>query len=229
MRPVHTLLLSICFVAAMASVPAHAGKLICAPVCLLPSPFARCPMNKQAAKYFREAEKRGRDGNIEGSIECYSQVLILDPQNSSVYEARGTARLIRRQYLDALADFDKSISIDSRNYVSFSGRGSAKLYLNDKSGALKDFDAAVRLSPKDSSLYNSRSDVRFELGDSTGALADANKAVTLEPSSGWVYYRRSRLLAQIGDRTGALRDFRKACSLDSRFNNSRIPRYISGH
>jgi tetratricopeptide (TPR) repeat protein len=229
MRQLFNLLLSICLVTTLTIAPSCAEKLIGAPVSLVPSPFARCPENKQAAKYFREAQKLGREGDIEGSIAYYSQALVLDPQNSSIYEARGTSLLIRRRYEQAIDDFDKSISIDKSNYLSYSGRGSAKQFRNDRTGALQDLNIAIRLCTKDSSLYTSRSDVRFELGDNAGALEDANKAICLDPNNGWVYYRRSRLLAQTGDRTGALRDLSKASSLNSRFKSNPVPRYIYGN
>ncbi len=229
MRQLFNLLLSICLVTTLTIAPSRAEKLIGAPVGLIPSKFARCPKNKQAAKYFREAQKLGRECDIDGSIACYSQALVLDPLNSSIYEARGTSLFVKRRYQQAINDFDKSISIDKSNYLSYSGRGYAKDFLNDRRGALQDLDTAIRLCPQDSNLYTSRSDVRLKLGDSAGALKDANKAISLNPNNAWFYYSRSRLLAQTGDSTSALRDLRKASSLNSRFKSNRVPRYIYGN
>jgi len=220
---------SLCTAVSITTSSVHAGKLIGAPVRLSPSTFAHCPVDEKAAKYFREAQKRGIACDIDGSIECYNQVLKLDPQNSSAYEARGTALLIKRKFQKAIDDFDKSISINPKNYSSYWGRGAAKNSLGEKHGALKDFDAAIKLCPTDYSFYMSRGDVRLDLGNTHGALEDAQRAISLAPKNAWTYYRRSRLLARTGDRTGAIRDLDMAGKLNSRFESSQIPRYIPSH
>jgi tetratricopeptide (TPR) repeat protein len=219
----------ICLIAIATAIPANAEKLVGAPVRISPSPLARYPENKQAAIYFREAEKRGFDCDVDGCIEYYSKALSLDPQNSSAYEARGTALLIKRQFLEAKEDFDKSISIDKNDYLSYWGRGTARHHLKDLKGTLDDFNAAIRLCQTDWHFYDSRSRVRLELGDKAGAIADADKAIAVAPKTGWAYYSRSRLRAEMGDRVGAIDDLQKAGSLDSRFGKTGIPRYIPEH
>lgn len=92
------------------------------------------------------------------------------------YLDKGKKELDKKNYNEALVQFDKAIKIDTANGDAYSFRGMTKYHLKDLKGAINDYDKAVNLIPGFGEVYDLRGVAKAELGDKVGACQDWNKA-----------------------------------------------------
>src|SRR5438034_630562 len=71
--------------------------------------------------------------------------------------------------LQALAGYDRAISLSPNNPQCYFDRGNLRFKLGDTNLALQDYARALRLNPNFREVYVARAFVRAELGDEVGA------------------------------------------------------------
>jgi len=81
-----------------------------------------------------------------------------------------------KDYVKALADFDKAISLDSNNPRAYSSRGEFYLIQKNYRQAIADTSQAIRLNSKDGYAFNIRSEAYRRLGEIDKAKADQKKS-----------------------------------------------------
>jgi tetratricopeptide (TPR) repeat protein len=94
-------------------------------------------------------------------------------------EARGLARMERKDLPGAIDDFTVALSLAPGSGALHRHRGWAYLLTDSFRLALADFDAALRIDPGLGDAYSGRGLARINLGDWREALADAEDAVRL--------------------------------------------------
>ena len=76
------------------------------------------------------------------------------------YSNRGNTFDDKKDYADAVADFDAAIKLDPHYATAFYNRANAKLNTGDKQGAIADYRQALQLHPG----FNEAADALKELG-----------------------------------------------------------------
>jgi len=79
------------------------------------------------------------------SIRLFNQVLAEDPDHRLSLLSRGSAFLRSNRLDEAVADFDRVISLYPENARAYHLRGLAKASRSDDLEALQDFDKAIEL------------------------------------------------------------------------------------
>jgi TolB-like protein len=104
-----------------------------------------------AAQYARRAFARDPDRQWEQRAFVAAEKLLRDfPNESEPYRIRGNLRYTAGagwRYDEALADFDRSISLDHNNAAAYNSRGSLFMHLGALDHALADFGRALKLDP----------------------------------------------------------------------------------
>jgi tetratricopeptide (TPR) repeat protein len=126
-----------------------------------------------------------RYGEVLGSCDAY---LAKSPPTVEVLEIRGLARVERRDYPEAVADFTRAIDLrtdleSSAKARLLNSRGWAYHFADAPRLALSDFEASLRLVPEQGDALAGRGLARIRLGDWRPALADADAAVRLAATS----------------------------------------------
>jgi tetratricopeptide (TPR) repeat protein len=138
--------------------------------------------------------------------------------NAVTFHNRGLTWSGKRDYDNAIADFNHAIRLDPTNVRAFSDRGDAwqdkKLY--DK--ALADFNEAIRLEPGYAGTFRDRGRAWLDKKDYGRAIADYNEAIRLEPKDARAFNSRAWLWATFPDyknRNGlkAVESATRACEL----------------
>ncbi|MEO0033440.1 MAG: hypothetical protein RIS94_3198, partial [Pseudomonadota bacterium] len=115
------------------------------------------------------------EGNVASSGDAV-------PVDAAGFARRANARLSRRDWSGAVADFDEALRRQADQPEWLRGRAEAHGRLGDGAKARADFDRAVALAPDDPELLLRRGFGRAEDGDKAGALADADAAVARFPA-----------------------------------------------
>jgi len=130
------------------------------------------------------------------------------------YGNRGQAHYGKRQYDQAILDFDQAISLrpDAAAYYS---RGKA-YYRNDQyDPAILDFGQAISLKP-DAAAYYYRAKAHNKKGEYDPAIQDYGQAIKLKPEAK-TYFYRGNAHHKKGQSDAAIQDFDQAIGLKPDF------------
>ncbi len=155
------------------------------------------------------------------SIENFTQLLILDPNDAEAYNNRGIAYYFLKDYDSAIQDYDKVIELDPNFVVAYMNRGEAYRRLGQYNLALLDCNKAIELIPNSAIAYSNRGEVYNSLLQYEKAIQDLNKAIELSPSLSPAYFNRGRTYYFLEQYDKALDEFGKAIDLD--------PNYVNGY
>jgi tetratricopeptide (TPR) repeat protein len=142
------------------------------------------------------------------AIKYYTRVINLDPQFSSAYFNRGSAKAKLKQYRGALQDYNKALELGSKTCSgAYSSRGNVRIELKQYRGAIQDYDIAIELDSKDATNYNNRGFAKHNLQKNKEAIEDYTKAIALKPDFALTYNNRGEAYEKIGKHKEAQADF----------------------
>jgi tetratricopeptide (TPR) repeat protein len=132
---------------------------------------------------------------------------------------RGTAFYEVGKCQQAIAVYDRAISLDPQCVDAYCGRGNARRYLGDYPGSWADFDTAIQLAPDLGVAYIGRG-----LGTCFGSPSTSNpnddfelgKSLLTHPANAIEYVMRGTAKAQLYDPQGAIADYDTAIGLNPR-------------
>ena len=137
-----------------------------------------------------------------------------DPEWSHAHAARGLAFEGMAKWGDAVAAYDKAITVAPENPAWHDARCWARAMAGDFAGGKADCDRALALDGKSWNSYNSRGYIHYRLGSHAAAVADYDKAIEHAPGMASSWYVRGLAKRAQGDAKGADADIAKGLALD---------------
>ena len=138
------------------------------------------PGNK-VVTYLNRGNAKRLKGDLDGSIDDYSNAIQIDSNSYLAYDNRGAARGEGGDLDGAIVDCTKAINLNPQFVKAYINRGFARKYKNDFDGAIVDFTKAISLDPQNAEVYGYRGHVRKQKGDISGAESDFKKYHELNP------------------------------------------------
>jgi tetratricopeptide (TPR) repeat protein len=135
-------------------------------------------------------------------------------QDADTYLSKGFALSLKKDYKEAITNYDQAIKLNPNLAEAYNNRGNARSHLADNLGAIADYTQAIKLNPNLAEAYNNRGNVRDDLGDKQGAIADYDQAIKLNPNWANAYIGRGHVRSELGDKQGALTDFDQGIKLN---------------
>jgi len=141
------------------------------------------------------------------------------------YENRGIAYAGARNYVAAIANYNKAIELKSDMHQLYFYRGQAKGNLKDTYGAIADYTKSIELIPNCydwdcASVHSNRGVEKKILKDYYGAIADFTKAIELnfyKEDLKDEYFNRGNTKIKLKDYYGAIADYTKSIELVSEY------------
>jgi tetratricopeptide (TPR) repeat protein len=133
----------------------------------------------QPRAWYSRALIYAAQGNFESAIADYDEALRLNPEYTSAYNNRGSAKHMLGDLDGAIADFNEVLRLDPEHVNAYYNRGIAKQDLGDLQAAIADYDEALRLNSEYVVAYLNRAIARVYLEDWEGALSDWREAQRL--------------------------------------------------
>lgn len=182
---------------------------------------------------YLQAVAKYNQGDYQGAIATYSQIIKLDPNNARAYINRGAARTQIKNYAEAIADFDAAVKLNPQDALAYANRGAARSAQGDKQGEVADLTEAINLAPQLAIAYNNRGVANYESGNKTQGKLDLDKAIELDPNSALAYNNRGMLRYYLKQYASALGDFSEAIRLNPKYaqayNNRGLAMYYLGN
>lgn len=104
-----------------------------------------------------------------------------------------------KDYLGAVADYNKAIQLGSEDFTAYLNRANMKVELKNYRSALDDYNKAIDLNPQSATTYYARGMAKEKVKDLEGALNDYNKALDFDPSFYMASIRAAFIKQEIKD------------------------------
>jgi len=130
------------------------------------------------------------------------------------YIIRGEAAAEKKEYDQAIKQFDEAIRLEPHNSEAFCGRAWAWYVQFKLVNALRDFDESIRLKSINKRAYSGRGVVNYHLQYYDKSISDFDEAIRLDPKDGYMYRLRGSSWSGKEDYENAQRDFDEAIRLD---------------
>jgi len=161
----------------------------------------------------------GRDRTSpESQITGCTAIIESDADNPKVlaiaHNNRGNAFIRKRQYEQAIKDYDESIKLNPNYAKPLNNRGVAYQKEGKYDRAIEDFDAAIKIDPNYLDAFANRAETYQKKGDYPRALRDFDQAIRLKPTLAVLLNERCWTRAIVGDLQEALADCNEALRLE---------------
>jgi len=133
----------------------------------------------------------------------------LDPNTPESFIARGKARLVRKEYDSAAADFAAAGKLNTHSAEVEYGLGSVASSRSDSAGSIKHLDIAISRDPQFAIARLLRGTMKEKLKDLNGAIADYDAALDINARLSWALYYRAKDRRELKQYPQALADFDK--------------------
>jgi len=150
----------------------------------------------------------------DNAIKDFSQAIMLEPGDSSLFALRGKALFMKHLYDAALADFTEAIRLDPTNLVAYNDRGCTLKNQGEYHKAERQFNEVLRMAPNNALAFANRGTLWFAQDDLDKAMADLNRSIQLDPKQSFAYSNRGRVYMKRGDYPEAMADYDKAVAID---------------
>ena len=120
--------------------------------------------------------------------------------------SRGNELLNKRQYDQAIEQFDQALQLEPRSAWALADRGMARVWKNDATGARKDFDAAEAIEPKNWVAWQGRGVLALRESNLDEAVTHFTAALKERPNDTFALNWRAEAYRRRGETDNALAD-----------------------
>ena len=154
---------------------------------------------------YNRAQILAAQGDFEGSLRDYDEVIRRDPDYGDYYFERAACRRKAGRYEEALADYATCVRLSPPFYEVHFNRADLLRELGDDEGALRDLDHALLLEPSHVDSLVNRADLLLALGELDRAGADIAEGLALDPKQPAPAVRAGRPARRVRRPGGCLR------------------------
>ena len=173
----------------------------------------------------KSAAAKIAEGDFEGAIKNYTEVIDLSPANkkllATAYNNRGSAKDNLGHYEEALKDYTATISLkpDDKDILAsaYNNCGTAKSKINLHDEAIANFDEAIKFNLRYAAAWYNRGLAKARLGYHDEAIVNFDEAIRLNPKDENLlpaaYNNRGFAKNELGRYDDAIADCTKAIDL----------------
>lgn len=129
-----------------------------------------------------------------------------DPEAAAKLVDQGNAKLEKREYKQAIVDFDQALASDPASDMALADRAMAELWLGDRADAHRDLEAAARLNGNNYVAFHARGMLALFEGDNQAAVTAFSAALQVDSQDQFSLIWRARAYSRLGDKERALAD-----------------------
>ncbi len=155
-----------------------------------------------------------RKKEFNNALECFNDMLDLDPSNINAYFGKGKSLFNLDRYKEAIGCFDKVLEINPKYDPALNNKGHALSKIGYNKKALECYDMALKLNPLDSDYFFNKGYTLHEIGDYEQALECYDMALKLNPLDSDYLFNKGKTLHEIGDYEQALECYDMALKLN---------------
>jgi tetratricopeptide (TPR) repeat protein len=152
----------------------------------------------------------------EHAVEFFTQRIHAQPGNAFDHTARAILWIDKKEYANALGDYNEAIRLDPRHASYYRGRGRVWQLKREYEQAIADFNEAIKLDPKSARAFIGRGTAWGSQKKYGMAIDDASEAIWLDPLAIAAYEIRGHGWSSKKEFAKAIVDYTTVLRLDSR-------------
>ncbi|MEA3397117.1 MAG: tetratricopeptide repeat protein [Chloroflexota bacterium] len=168
---------------------------------------------------FDQANICYRGSRFNETVDIYSRIIEMAPDNASAFNNRGNAKYLTGNINGAIQDFVRAIEIDPYYDNAYHNLGNIYLIQKNFNGALEQLNQAINCNAKKGRYYYTRAGIYCNMKQLNKALEDFNRALTYNPYLWEAFFDRGGLYYEQGRYREAVSDFSKVLEL-----NPKVPK-----
>lgn len=131
----------------------------------------------------QEGAKLVEDGKLDEAVARLSTVTAHAPNSGAAHVLLGEAYYQKKQYEQAIPEFQKAVEASPGYAAAHSDLGMAYLFTHQDPQAIQEYRAALRLDPRDGNAHNNLGALLERNNDLKGAFKEFSAAVAIDPSN----------------------------------------------
>lgn len=164
---------------------------------------------------FKAGEAFFEEGQLNDAIETFNIAVRVSSEHVETYLYRGACHRELKQYENAIADFDRAITLNPKKVFEYTFKAGKAFFkegrLND---AIEMFSIAVRVSSKHVGTYLYRGASYRELRHYENSIADFDRVLSLNPRSAYAFAVCGSSYYTFGEYRKAMEALENAVKLD---------------
>lgn len=149
-------------------------------------------------------------------LTLWNDTIKKSPYKVRPYINRGLAYYREGNYMHAIADYSKAVSLKPDAEDEYNNLGLVYSKQENFPQAISDYSQAIALKPEYADAYYNRGNIYFREGDFVKAVADYDKSILFNPDNEDEYNNRGLAYYKIGKFDQAILDYNKAVKLNSK-------------
>lgn len=134
--------------------------------------------------------------------------------NAGYWIGRGFACYSKKNYEEAIDNFDKALEIDKKFLPTLGLKGETLMKMKKWNEAIQTFDKALEIDPKNVQIIYQKGNSLRALGKYTEAIQNFEKVIEYEPNNLKAWGNRGFTLEALGKYEEAIQSFDKAVEID---------------
>ena len=138
------------------------------------------------------------NGSLEEAFKSFDNATTIDPENATVWFARGMALSGLKRYEEAISSYNKSIQIDENNADVWYARATDESYLGRMNDSLASYDQSLQIDPENKFIWYDKGNSLLEWGRYEEALQSFEESIDIYPNSSQSWYGKALALRGLG-------------------------------
>jgi len=165
------------------------------------------------------AVQEQRQGNVQAAADIYDLIAARVPHSAEVHNNRGVLQQLLKRYPEALASYEKAVTLKPDYANAHFNRAVILKLLNRFDEALAGYDRAIKLNSGHAEAHNNRGSLLQDMRMYDQAIASYDKAIAAKPDYAMAYNNRGTAMLSKGNMAEAEKMFRKALELKPDFSD----------
>lgn len=163
---------------------------------------------------FSNAVELLQQGDEQGAVDAFTQLIQLLPESPDAYRNRGVAYLEMKQFDSAIHDFEKAIELKPKLEGLYSNMAVAWYLKKEYLRAIDFYNEDLALRPKNHIIYLNRALCWAALNDYNKGIADVDKYLEISPDDYPALCLKGDLLSNSGRNDQAIQIYEKAIAVE---------------
>jgi tetratricopeptide (TPR) repeat protein len=182
-----------------------------------------------------DLKSKGKDPQVEAywdELQAYveqndwlsalsiAEKLLEIQENAAHWLVQGLCLTELQRYSEAIASYDKALSIKPDKHDAWFNRGIALYKLGKYEQAIASYDKALSIKPDKHEAWNNRGIALYKLGEYEQAIASYDKALSIKPDDHQAWFNRGIALDELGESEQAIASYDKAIEINPNYRRA---------
>jgi len=153
------------------------------------------------------------NGSLKEAFRSFDNATTVDPENATVWFARGMALSGLKRYEEAISSYNKSIRIDDKNADVWYARATDESYIGRMNDSLASYDQSLQIDPENKFVWYDKGNSLLELGRYEESITCYDQAILIDGNWSRPWDSKGYAQGELGRYEEALQSFEESIDI----------------